>query len=97
MAVDFSVVDAACLAEFGETITHAPTSGAAYTLTAILEHPAMLEGDFPESYVIVFAPASGFTTSPAKGDTVTAQSKTYNVIDVLEDAAGGVRLRLHKA
>ena len=97
MAVDPGPVNEACLGLWGEEITHAPTNGPAYTLTGILEDPWMLEGDSPESYVVVFAQDSDFTTTPAKGDMVTVQGTTYNVIDKLPAVAGGIRLRLHKA
>ncbi len=96
MAVSFENVNAAVVGAFGTTVTHQPAGGASQSITAILEQPAQLEADFPDSYVVLFALVADFTTAPAAGDVVIADGKRYNVIDVLEDAAGGVRLRLHR-
>ena len=72
---------------FGEAATYTPTTGAAFSITAIFSE-GLQEGQ-PDTTgpVSMESPVSGFAVVPARGETVTWATRTYRVTDVREDGA----------
>jgi len=95
MAVDFSVLNAASLTEFGESYTYTPDGGPSSTITAILESGDDLELENPGVQHSLWIRLSDFTSVPADGGQVRISGDDYKIVEVRKDGNGGVYLDLH--
>ena len=89
IADDLTDLDEACLDEFGSlTLTHTPQVGDAESITVIPEESAEPEGTWPGATLHFSVPASGITTAPTIGDTVTRDSVDYRIQAVVKELTG---------
>ena len=84
------------LAEFGQSVTYTPSTGAPFSVTGILETGTGEEDSTPGTYAVLFVKTSTFTQPPARGDEVAVGDVTYKVVDLDADSADGIRLTLHR-
>ena len=86
--MDFSILNSACSAVFGESCTYTPSStGVAFTLTAIFSRGASEGQPDTTGPMMMEAAVSDFTITPERGDAVTWGARNYRVLDVREDMA----------
>jgi hypothetical protein len=83
--MNFSILNSVCSSVFGEPCTYTPATAAAFTLTAIFSR-GFIDGQ-PDTTgpVLMEAAVSAFTITPARGDAVTWNTRSYRVLDVRED------------
>jgi hypothetical protein len=98
LAVDFSQLNQSCLRAFGGlfSLTHSETL-ITETFDGILTSGVQPEGYPPgngSTYAKVWVDSSDFTVRPIKGDEVKNTTTVYKVVDLEEDAAGGLWLLL---
>jgi hypothetical protein len=101
MASNFNTIFAAshwpaALAEHGQSVTHVSVGGVTTVITAIVTWQDQSEfaaaGRWPSVSILL----SALATAPAKGDSLTIGSQTYQVFAVHPDSAGAVRLETNR-
>ncbi|HJQ60819.1 MAG TPA: hypothetical protein VJ890_28200 [Vineibacter sp.] len=90
--VDLSIVDDACAAAFGESVTITPTHAAPFTVTAIVRRGERVEGfararDFAAPAVVAEIRKSEWP-APCAGDHVDIGAEHFAVDHVGQDDAG---------
>ena len=92
----FDAMNSVVVDTFGTACTYTPAGGAGYAVKLVLEKPLPGDSVFPGAFMTAGGPSSQFTTAPAKGDRVTAESVTYVVFEKPEDECGWIVLALNK-
>ncbi|MCX6624681.1 MAG: hypothetical protein NTY38_27190 [Acidobacteria bacterium] len=88
------VLNAACLAAFGQDVTFRPATGAPFTVAGVLETGARLEKNAPGTYALLFIRAADLPAPPERGDEVEVGGASYKVFEIEADAGGGLKLAL---
>lgn len=99
-----SHVQGICSEIFGEPVTYEPVSGSPYQVLGIFNERATLV-DTASGAIRSEAPTLGIrlsdlSSAPAagpNGDKITIRSKSYIVVDRINDGEGGSILVLHEA
>jgi len=81
---------------FGETVTYTHTGGQPVAMMGIRRDTSTLESISPGTATAVWFRASDFPIPPTNGDYLSIGSRNYTVVDIREDAGGGLTLSLVK-
>jgi hypothetical protein len=69
----------------GDSCTYTPATAAAFTLTAIFSRGIMDGQPDTTGPMMMEAAISDFAVTPARGDAITWNTRSYRVLDVRED------------
>lgn len=91
-------LNAACAVDFyrGDAIAYTPFGGSPISMIGIQRDTSTLESLSPGTVAAIWFNAADFEAPPAKGDLMSIGSSNYTVVDIREDAGGGVTLSLMK-
>ncbi|MBN1567929.1 MAG: hypothetical protein JXA73_08770 [Acidobacteria bacterium] len=99
MTVDFSRINAADLRKFGGSyaLTRINSGTGSLAFTGIPDSGPEEEDVAPgdgSTYLYLWANASDFSPRPARGDEISTATTVYKIVDLQEDPAGGLLLKL---
>jgi hypothetical protein len=94
-------VNKACLGIFGQALKFIRIQSGAETLsiTGILESAAEFEESSPGDcsvYARLWIRAADIDPPPERGDEIATESAVYKILDIEQDAGGGLRMLLRQ-
>ena len=95
MSGPFDRLNAACVRHFAEVVVYTPAGGGTKVINGIPSSGIREGSEFPATFVRLFVTNEDLAAAglaPAKGDSAVILGKARRVVEVLEDAAGGVTI-----
>jgi hypothetical protein len=91
---DLAVLNADCLAAFGDPLVYTPQSSSAFTIAVTQTDRNKFAIDpIPAQYAVRWCKLADFPAgvTPARGDTFAIGTDTFNVVEIrFEEGGGGV-------
>lgn len=90
----FDPLNAAIIRTFGTSVSYQAQGQPSASITVVIDDSQRMMEIENSPYLHLFIDTRSLSFAPKNGDRVTVRGKTYNVVDVQVDQAGGATLRI---